>query len=115
MAVHARTSPGRPLQCRSDQRGRRRHHDPGPACLRCAAVLLTFFFTSSRMTTFKEHLKAGSEEFKKGGQRDWRQVRVSGCTGVGCRCGVMYPLQVQDVTCLSPSEWGKCSRCRCRY
>ena len=45
--------------------------------LRCAAVLLTFFFTSAKMTVFKEHLKAGAEDFKKGGQRDWRQARIA--------------------------------------
>ena len=45
--------------------------------LRCAAVLLTFFFSSAKMTVFKEHLKAGAEDFKKGGQRDWQQARSS--------------------------------------
>ena len=42
--------------------------------LRCAAVLMAFFFSSAKMTVFKEHLKSGAEDFKKGGQRDWRQV-----------------------------------------
>ena len=42
--------------------------------LRCAAVLMAFFFSSAKMTVFKEHLKSGAEDFKQGGQRDWRQV-----------------------------------------
>ena len=42
--------------------------------LRCAAVLMAFFFSSAKLTVFKEHLKSGAEDFKKGGQRDWRQV-----------------------------------------
>ena len=59
--------------------------------LRCATVLLTFFFSSSKMTVWKEHLKEGSEDFKKGGQRDWRQVGsgcMGGVQGSGVRCSV---------------------------
>lgn len=47
------------------------------ACsLRCGAVLIAFFLSSSKLTQFKEELKEGLEEnAKKGGQRDWKQAR----------------------------------------
>ena len=45
--------------------------------LRFGATLLAFFFSSSKLTQFKEELKEGlDEEAKKGGQRDWKQVCI---------------------------------------
>lgn len=42
---------------------------------RCTAVLLTFYFTSSALTQYKEEAKEGIDDsFKKGGQRTWVQV-----------------------------------------
>ena len=42
--------------------------------LRIGLCLLSFYYTSSKLTAFKEEMKNVDEEFKKGGQRDWRQV-----------------------------------------
>ena len=43
--------------------------------LRLGATLLAFFFASSKLTHFKEEVKAALEEgAKRGGRRDWRQV-----------------------------------------
>ena len=44
------------------------------ASFRAASVLLTFFYTSSKLTTYCEDRKLEDESFKKGGQRDWKQV-----------------------------------------
>ena len=44
------------------------------ASFRAAAVLLTFFYTSSKLTRYCEDRKLDDESFKKGGQRDWKQV-----------------------------------------
>jgi uncharacterized membrane protein len=47
--------------------------------LRFGATLLAFFFSSSKLTQFKEELKEGlDEDAKKGGQRDWKQVGALG-------------------------------------
>ena len=45
--------------------------------LRIGLCLLSFYYTSSKLTAFKEEMKDVDEEFKKGGQRDWRQVLLS--------------------------------------
>lgn len=45
---------------------------------RFGAVLLAFFFSGSKLTAWKEEKKQVDEEFKKGGQRDWRQVFCNG-------------------------------------
>lgn len=42
--------------------------------LRCGATLLAFFFASSALTRYAEDRKDLDEEFKPGGQRDWKQV-----------------------------------------
>lgn len=43
--------------------------------LRCGVTLLAFFFSSSKLTRWKEGVKARIEvDHKRGGQRDWRQV-----------------------------------------
>jgi uncharacterized membrane protein len=40
-----------------------------------SATLLAFFFSSSKLTHFKEEFKSGLDDAaKSGGQRDWRQV-----------------------------------------
>lgn len=44
------------------------------ASFRAAVVLLTFFITSSKLTTYCEDRKLDDEEAKRGGQRDWLQV-----------------------------------------
>lgn len=41
---------------------------------RGGCVLLAFYLSSSRLTRFKEELKAVDVEHKAGGQRDWKQV-----------------------------------------
>ncbi len=45
--------------------------------LRIGLALLAFYYTSSKLTAYKEEVKDVAEEFKKGGQRDWRQVLLS--------------------------------------
>jgi uncharacterized membrane protein len=43
--------------------------------LRFGTTLLAFFFTSSKLSHFKEDLKASIDDrAKKGGYRDWIQV-----------------------------------------
>lgn len=49
----------------------------GPS-FRAGLTLLTFFFTSSKLTQLGEELKEVDEEHKKGGQRDWRQASGAG-------------------------------------
>lgn len=44
------------------------------ASLRCGATLLSFFLASSALTRYAEDRKDLDEEFKPGGQRDWKQV-----------------------------------------
>lgn len=45
--------------------------------LRCGITLLAFFFSSSKLTRWKQEFKSRIDvEYKKGGQRDWRQVLV---------------------------------------
>jgi len=44
------------------------------ASFRAALVLVTFFLTSSKLTTYCEDRKDGDEGFKSGGPRDWVQV-----------------------------------------
>jgi len=47
--------------------------------LRFAATLLAFFFASSKLTHFKEEVKAKLDDSaKSGGQRDWKQVLCNG-------------------------------------
>ncbi|KXZ46526.1 hypothetical protein GPECTOR_43g963 [Gonium pectorale] len=47
--------------------------------LRFGATLIAFFFSSSKLTAYKEELKEGLEEnSKKGGQRTWIQVLCNG-------------------------------------
>lgn len=46
--------------------------------VRASATLVAFFLSSSKLTKFKEELKSGSEDFKAGGQRDWKQVVGTG-------------------------------------
>ena len=41
---------------------------------RGGCVLLAFYLSSSKLTRFKEELKAVDLEFKAGGQRDYKQV-----------------------------------------
>ena len=42
--------------------------------IRAPATLFAFFLSSSKLTGLKEELKSGTDEFKAGGQRDWKQV-----------------------------------------
>lgn len=42
--------------------------------IRAPATLFAFFLSSSKLTKLKEELKSGTEDFKAGGQRDWKQV-----------------------------------------
>ena len=42
--------------------------------LRFGATLLAFYFSSSKLTQYKEELKDLDDQAKKGGQRDWVQV-----------------------------------------
>ncbi len=45
--------------------------------LRFGATLLAFFFSCSKLTSFKDELKEGLDDaHKANGQRDWRQVRA---------------------------------------
>lgn len=48
--------------------------------LRCGATLLGFFFASSKLTRYAEDRKDNDEDFKPGGQRNWKQARA-GTTG----------------------------------
>lgn len=41
-------------------------------------MLLAFFFTSSKLTSFKDEDKAVEEDHKSGGYRDWKQVASNG-------------------------------------
>ena len=43
--------------------------------LRFGATLLAFYFSSSKLTQYKEELKDLDDHAKKGGQRDWVQVK----------------------------------------
>ncbi|XP_013164228.1 PREDICTED: transmembrane protein 19 [Papilio xuthus] len=57
------------------------------------ADLLIFFFTSSRATKVKGHLKKKIEEdFKEGGQRNWIQVLCNG--GMATQLSLLYLLDV---------------------
>ena len=47
------------------------------ASVRTACTLLVFFWSSSKLTTFCEERKSVDEDFKQGGQRDWKQVRCN--------------------------------------
>ena len=44
------------------------------ASFRASIVLLTFYLTSSKMTAWCEERKSDDEDFKAGGQRNWKQV-----------------------------------------
>lgn len=47
--------------------------------LRCTAILLSFFISSSALTKFKDNIKSAiTADHKKGGQRDWIQVFSNG-------------------------------------
>lgn len=62
------------------------------------ATLLAFFFSSSKLTQYKEDLKEGLEEgAKRGGQRDWRQV----CAQAGGVHWCALPAQ----SCALPAHW----------
>eukprot|EP00195_Chlamydomonas_chlamydogama_P001436 CAMPEP_0202920566 /NCGR_PEP_ID=MMETSP1392-20130828/76920_1 /ASSEMBLY_ACC=CAM_ASM_000868 /TAXON_ID=225041 /ORGANISM="Chlamydomonas chlamydogama, Strain SAG 11-48b" /LENGTH=573 /DNA_ID=CAMNT_0049614069 /DNA_START=234 /DNA_END=1955 /DNA_ORIENTATION=+ len=57
--------------------------------LRMGATLLAFFFSSSKLTQYKEELKEGLEEgSKKGGQRNWVQVFCNG--GIPTILAIVY-------------------------
>jgi uncharacterized membrane protein len=44
--------------------------------LRFGVVLVAFFFSSSKLTHYKEDMKGDLvPQEKRGGQRDWKQVR----------------------------------------
>ncbi|KAK9799331.1 hypothetical protein WJX73_005091 [Symbiochloris irregularis] len=47
--------------------------------IRAPVTLFAFFLSSSKLTKLKEELKSDTEDFKAGGQRDWKQVV---CTGL---------------------------------
>ena len=51
------------------------------ASLRGGGVLLAFYLSSSKLTRLQEERKAVDDAFRRGGQRDWVQVRerVSQC------------------------------------
>ena len=44
------------------------------ASFRASLVLLAFYWTSSKMTAYCEDRKSEDEDFKAGGQRNWKQV-----------------------------------------
>ncbi|CAH0715670.1 unnamed protein product, partial [Brenthis ino] len=57
------------------------------------ADLLVFFFTSSKATKYRPHLKRKIEEdFKEGGQRNWVQVLCNG--GMAAQLALLYLLDV---------------------
>ncbi len=52
---------------------------------RGGCVLLAFYLSSSKLTKYKEEVKAVDVEFKAGGQRDWKQVCWGGvCVRLHC-------------------------------
>ena len=46
------------------------------ASFRASIVLLTFYWTSSKLTAFCEDRKSADEDFKAGGQRNWIQAKL---------------------------------------
>ncbi|KAL8613303.1 hypothetical protein ACOMHN_052543 [Nucella lapillus] len=57
------------------------------------SALLAFFLTGSRATKYRAHLKRKLEDnFKEGGQRDWKQVVCNG--GVGAWFSILYLMEV---------------------
>lgn len=60
--------------------------------LRFGVTLLAFFFSSSKLTAFKEEYKDGLDDASKaGGQRDWKQVFCNGAipTAIAIAYGVL--------------------------
>ncbi|XP_047511042.1 transmembrane protein 19 [Pieris napi] len=56
-------------------------------------ILLTFFFTSSKASHFRPHLKRKFEEdFKEGGERTWVQVLCNG--GMATQLALLYLIDV---------------------
>ncbi len=70
--------------------------------LRFGATLLAFYFTSSKLTQFKEELKVNlDDQAKKGGDRDWRQVGSPSCRFLGGPVMHLHdpPLCLRQVCC----------------
>ncbi|XP_076460597.1 transmembrane protein 19-like isoform X2 [Babylonia areolata] len=57
------------------------------------SALLAFFISGSKATKFRSHLKRKLEDnYKEGGQRDWKQVMCNG--GVAAWLAVLYLMEV---------------------
>ncbi|KAL3691443.1 hypothetical protein R1sor_005094 [Riccia sorocarpa] len=64
---------------------------------RFGAIILAFFFSSSKLTKYKQEEKKNVEEdHKEGGQRDWSQVLANSVVGTVLSLGVAYATGFQD-------------------
>ncbi|KAH9312680.1 hypothetical protein KI387_027715, partial [Taxus chinensis] len=74
------------------------------ASFRFGALLLVFFFTSSKLTKLgTEKKRKNDAEYKEGGQRDWMQVLVNSSIATALALGVAYLTGWNDI-CLNSEK-----------
>ncbi|KAH9307209.1 hypothetical protein KI387_035120 [Taxus chinensis] len=74
------------------------------ASYRFGALLLVFFFTSSKLTKLgTEKKRKNDAEYKEGGQRDWMQVLVNSSIATALALGVAYLTGWNDI-CLNSEK-----------